>query len=213
VSTVALGVDVGAERLHLVGLSAAGTLTTAEVVAAGDLERFDMLVGTLPIDGVVAVDGPAGPSVGAYANDMTVAPKFRHARGCEVELGRQRRIWVSFATGPGPLTGWMLVAQLLHERVLRGGRRALETYPHGIYTTLCGGRPPKKTTAAGVTERVRLLEQSGFNNPTLPMWSHDGLDAAAAAVVALHAYRGTAEAVLSELDGTSIWLPPQPTQR
>jgi predicted nuclease with RNAse H fold len=210
VETVALGVDVGAERLHVVGLSAAGAFTVTDVVNSRDLDRFRDLVRTLSIEGVVAIDGPAGSSVGAYADDVTISQKFRLARGCEVELGRQRRIWVSFATGPGPLTGWMLVAELVHECVIRAERRALETYPHAVYTTLNGARPPKKSTADGITERVRLLREAGVDDPSLPLWSHDGLDAAAAAIVALHAYRGTAEAVVSERDGTSIWLPPRP---
>jgi predicted nuclease with RNAse H fold len=204
---VAYGVDVGAERIHLVGLAADGSLARASVIAANELEVFASYLAQLPAVGVVAIDGPAGPSVAAYADDETVSAKFRLARGCEVELGRQRRIWVSFATGPEPLTGWMAVAQTLHEQVTASGRLALETYPHAVFSTLLGHRPPKKTTAAGITERVRLLNDAGLVEPTLAMWSHDGLDAAAAALVALHCYRGIATEIRSERDGTAIWLP------
>jgi predicted nuclease with RNAse H fold len=207
---VAFGVDVGAERIHLVGLTIDGSLAFARVIPTSELASFDSCLGRLPPDGVVAIDGPAGPSAAAYTDDETVSPKFRRARGCEVELGRQRRIWVSFATGPEPLTGWMAVAEDLHGRVIGSQRRALETYPHAVFTTLLGRRPSKKTTAAGVTDRVGLLNEAGLHEPTLSMWSHDGLDAAAAAVVALHAHRGTADEIRSSLDGTSIWLPPTP---
>jgi Protein of unknown function (DUF429) len=204
---VAYGVDVGTERIHLVGLASNGSLACVSVIAADELEVFDAYLAQLPALGVVAIDGPAGPSVAAYADDETVSAKFRLARGCEVELGRQRRIWVSFATGPAPLAGWMAVAQTLHERVTASGRQALETYPHGVFSTLLGRRPPKKTTAAGITERVQLLNAAGLVEPTLAMWSHDGLDAAAAALVALHCYREIATEIRSERDGTSIWLP------
>jgi predicted nuclease with RNAse H fold len=211
-SPVAFGVDVGAERIHLVGLAIDGSMAFARVLPTNELASFDACLGRLPPDGVVAIDGPGGPSAAAYADDETVSPKFRRARGCEVELGRQRRIWVSFVTGPEPLSGWMAVAEDLHGRVIRSQRRALETYPHAVFSTLLGRRPPKKTTAAGVTDRVGLLNEAGLQEPTMPMWSHDGLDAAAAAVVALHAYRGTAIEIRSDLDGTSLWLPPTPTK-
>jgi Protein of unknown function (DUF429) len=204
---VVFGVDVGAERIHIVGLAVDGSLASASVVSTSELELVDLLVNELPPDGVVAIDGPAGPSAAAYANDETVSPKFRRARGCEVELGRQRRIWVSFATGPEPLIGWMAVAEDLHRRVIRSQRQALETYPYAVFTTLLGRRPPKKTTAAGVTDRVRLLNEAGLLEPTLPLWSHDGLDAAAAAIVALQAFLGTAQEIRSDRDGTAIWLP------
>jgi hypothetical protein len=105
-SPVAIGVDVAAERIHLVGLAIDGSLTSAAVISTSGLEMFDERLNELPSDGVVAIDGPAAPSVAAYADDATVSPKFRRARGCEVELGRQRGIWVSFATGSEPLSGW-----------------------------------------------------------------------------------------------------------
>ncbi len=213
---VAFGIDVAAERVHLVGLALDGSLASTAVLPASDLhellDQFESFLGELPPDGVVAIDGPAGPSVAAYANDETVSPKFRRARGCEVELGRQRQIWVSFATGPGPLVGWMAVAEELHRRVIQSQRRALETYPYAVFTTLLGRRPPKKTTAAGITDRVRLLNEAGLHEPTLPMWSHDGLDAAAAAIAALQAFLGTADEIRSDRDGTSIWLPQRLTK-
>lgn len=207
-SCVAIGVDVGAEKLHLVSLDAQSRIVAMDTVPSGSLLGFDAYLAHLGKNGVVAIDGPAGPSVGAYAFDAHVSNKFRLARGCEVELGRQRKIWVSFATGPDPLSGWMAVAESVHQRTENAGFRALETYPYAIFTTLLGSRPPKKTSAAGAQERVRLLHASGIRGPNLATRSHDELDAAAAALVALHAYHGTAEAITSPLDHTSIWLPP-----
>ena len=204
---MAVGVDVGAKRLHVVALGIGGEVTNASVVAAADLADFESQLAGLAENAVVAIDGPAGPSVAAYSDEAHLSEKFRLARGCEIELGRQRKIWVSFATGPHPLTGWMAVAQAIHNRVQAAGFRALETYPHAVYATLLGSRPPKKTSRAGLQERVRLLRAAGVDDPSLDSWSHDGLDAAAAALVALHAYRGMADAVTSPRDGTAIWLP------
>lgn len=89
----------------------------------------------------------------------------------------------------------------------RLGHRALETYPHAIYRTLLGRRPAKKTTGIGTMDRVRALKSIGFDHEALAMWSHDALDAAAAALVARQYLDGNAEAITCALDGTSIWLP------
>ena len=72
-----------------------------------------------------------------------------------------------------------------------------------------GSRPPKKTTSAGITARVEALKARGPTEPTLALWSHDGLDAAAAAVVALDHHHGTARRAYCREDDSSIWLPAQ----
>lgn len=182
-------------------------IVATAAISTADLACFDAQLRALVPSGVVAIDGPTGPSVGAYVHDTNVSKKFRYARGCEVELGRQRKIWVSFATGTDPLTGWMAVSQSVHEHTESAGFRALETYPYAVYSTLLGSRPAKKTSATGARQRVQLLRDAGIDDPHLSMWSHDGLDAAAAALVALHAYRGTADSIVSLLDNTAIWLP------
>ena len=204
---MAVGVDVGADRLHLVCLRPGYELAQTAVLDPADRVGVDAWFARLPCECVVAIDGPPAPSAAPFADDATVSPKFRRARGCEVELGRQRGIWVSFATGPGPLTGWMAEAAHVHRLATSLGHRALETYPHAIYRTLLSRRPAKKTTGAGTMDRVGALQSVGFDHEALAMWSHDALDAAAAALVARQYLDGHADAITCAVDGTSIWLP------
>ncbi len=204
--------DVGADRLHVVCLGPAHSLANTVVLDPTDHAGVDEWWASLPPGSVIAIDGPPGPSDQPFRDDLTVSPKFRFARGCEVELGRQRGIWVSFATGPNPLTGWMAVAAGVHRLSERYGHVPLETYPYAIYRTLLSRRPAKKTTALGTIERVHALRDAGMVHETLAMWSHDALDAAAAAVVARQYLDGTADAITCTVDNTSIWLP-QPTAR
>ena len=205
--TMAVGVDVGADRLHLVCLGPAFGISDTAVIDPADRAGVDKWFARLPPQSVIAIDGPPAPSAAPFADDATVSPKFRRARGCEVELGRRRGIWVSFATGPEPLMGWMAEAAHVHRLAGSLGHRALETYPYAIYRTLLGRRPAKKTTGIGTIDRVVALRSAGFDHDALAMWSHDALDAAAAALVARHYADGIADAVTCALDGTSIWLP------
>ena len=204
---MAVGVDVGSDRLHVVCLGPGYEIDDVAVLDPADRMTVAAWFSLLPPTCVVAIDGPPGASAAPFADDATVSPKFRRARGCEVELGRQRGIWVSFATGPEPLTGWMADAAHVHELSTTLGHRALETYPHAIYRTLLGRRPAKKTTGIGTMERVRALRSAGIGHHALAMWSHDALDAAAAALVARQYLDGNADPITCAVDDTSIWLP------
>jgi Protein of unknown function (DUF429) len=205
---VAVGIDVGADRLHVVVLARDLELVCVHVISPSAIHtELDSLFAALPIGASVAIDGPPFPSMQPFRNDLTVSTKFRKARGCEVVLGREHGIWVSFATGPEPLEGWMAVAARVHATANANHHVALETYPHAIYRKLIGARPAKKTTANGITERVGALSKRGLVESTLPMWSHDALDAAAAAIVAADHHNGTATRAYCSLDDTSIWLP------
>lgn len=208
---VGIGIDVGADRVHLVALDASFRVVTTAVMEPGRFEFFESILRSCKGSIAVAIDGPDGPSMAPFRNDPTVSGKFRNARGCEVELGRQRKIWVSFATGPEPLSGWALVASDLFSLTRSFGHRPLETYPYAIFHTLAGRRLPKKTTGAGITARVGTLQSAGLQADWLAMWSHDALDAAAAALVAVHHFRNTAIAIACPLDDTTIWLPPTTT--
>jgi predicted nuclease with RNAse H fold len=86
------------------------------------------------------------------------------------------------------------------------GLETIEVFPYAGFRALAGARLPKKTTAAGIVARVRLLRDRGIDEPHLEMWSHDGLDALLAAVIAL----GPSRAVGHEgpgCDKSKIWLP------
>ena len=202
-----LGVDVGADRLHVVGLDRDMQVCVTAVFDPFDLAPLRALLGSLAPRTPIAIDGPAGPSAAPFAGDLTVSRKFRSARGCEVELGRQRGIWVSFATGTEPLIGWMGVAATVHALAAACGLEPLEVYPHAVFRMLVGTRPPKKTSAAGIVARVDALAGAGVTEPTLALWSHDAVDAAGAVVVALHHAFGTAVPITCAADATTIWLP------
>lgn len=204
---LAVGIDVGADRIHAVMLDESLTVVDGWVASPFDGEAAARLAALKPTS--IAIDGPDGSSAAPYRDDFSLAPKWRTARGCEVELGLQRRIWVSFATPSGPLTGWMAVAADLFDLARRAGHTPLEVYPHAVFRTLAGRRLPKKTTAAGIDARVAALEGAGVSGRHLALWSHDALDAAAAAVVAAHHGLGWAVAVSCTVDNTTIWLPGQ----
>jgi hypothetical protein len=64
-----------------------------------------------------------------------------------------------------------------------------------------------KSRPEGLAARAALLAQAGVAEPSLPLWSHDGLDAGVAALVASSAHP---VAVTCGHDGSAIWLPAEP---
>jgi predicted nuclease with RNAse H fold len=114
----------------------------------------------------------------------------------------------------------MGVAVALHAAFGAAGAIPIEVYPHAAFAELAGGRRlPSKARPAGVERRVALLRTEVGDVPHLGMWSHDGLDAAAAALVAVDRCAGSAVEAgprpgdpvddAGELvdDGSRIWLP------
>lgn len=202
----AMGIDVGADRIHAVVLDETLEVVDTWVADPDDHRGVTARLGLLAPTSI-GIDGPDGPSAAPFRNQLSLAPKWRTARGCEVELGRRSGIWVSFATPEGELVGWMGVAASLFEAARQSRHVPLEVYPHAVYRTLAGRRLAKKTTAVGIDERVAALRSSGVRGAHLSMWSHDGLDAAAAALVAAHHRLGRAEPIHCDLDSTTIWLP------
>ena len=102
---------------------------------------------------------------------------------------------------------WMARGMELFQ-LLEGRAVTIEVYPHSIFRRLAKQTPvPPKSGQAGLRMRVRLLQEAGITAPHLEMWSHDSLDAAAAAVVALARARGEAERVSCDHDGSAMWLP------
>ena len=203
------GVDVGGDRLHAVVLDGARSIVATFVVAPADVGD---LVERLVALGVVraGIDAPDAMSVAAHADDETLAPKFRTGRCGEIALGRERGIWVSWVTPTAPpFAGWMTAGFALHEAATERGIETVEVYPHAAFRVLAGGRrPPSKTTPAGIATRVELLADAGVSGADhMAMWSHDALDAAAAALVVADE---DAVAVTCGHDGSAIWLPSSP---
>jgi predicted nuclease with RNAse H fold len=207
-----VGIDVGASRVDAVRLDAEHRLVDVAVFAASEVAA---VVAWAAGARVAAIDGPDGPSVGAHAEDATLAPKFRRARTGEVALGRHHGLWVSWATPPElPPGGWMDVAAGLHRALEAEGIEALEVYPHGAFRELAaGGRLPSKRTAAGRAQRAALILAEIDRGDRLADGTHDALDAAAAALVAADRTAGVAVAAGPRAgdppgdDGSRIWLP------
>jgi predicted nuclease with RNAse H fold len=202
--TRALGIDVGAERLHCVVLEAGGRIVDARVLRADDLDGVRALAATVS---ATAIDAPAAPSTAPHASDASLSAKFRPARCAEIGLGRLRRVWVPWVTPvAGPFPAWMAVGFTLFDAV-RERPNVVETYPHAVFRTLAAGPVRPKRAADGIAARVALLEAAGVREPRLGMWSHDSLDAIAAAVAALGVLDGSAVGVTCGHDGSAIWLP------
>lgn len=187
------------------GLSVVG----ADVLTdAGDVVAWVASLGRV---GRVAIDAPSGLSTLVHADDLTLAPKFRVARCGEIALGREVGIWVPWvspAVGVAELAPWSSVGLALFAACADAGIEAVETFPHAVFRTLNGGaRVAAKSKPEGLAERAALLRAAGVDEPTLPLWGHDGLDAAAAAVVATDP---EARSVTCGHDGSAIWIPLAP---
>ncbi|HVF32968.1 MAG TPA: DUF429 domain-containing protein [Acidimicrobiales bacterium] len=202
-----VGVDVGASLLHLVALRD-GRVVGADVLPAANAPAIVDWVRAIGDDVRVAIDAPAGLSDGGHVGDVTLAPKFRAARCGEIALGREGGVWVPWVSPPreaAEVPGWISVGLAIFEALRASGFEAVETYPHAVFRALAGGqRVPAKSTPAGIARRAELLRASGIEEPALPLWGHDGLDACAAALVAASP---SPRVFTCGHDGSSIWLP------
>lgn len=179
----AIGIDVGAGRLHLVAViaSPSGELSLAGRLICSSPARCADFCETAAR---VAIDAPSGPSAGAHLADRSVAPKFRAGRCSEIPVpGVPPVSWITPMLGR-PVPGWMASGFEVWAALRSAGHEPVETFPAGCYHRLNGGRwPPRKTLPAGLARRVELLTAAGLDLPPLE-WTHDDLDAAAAALVA-----------------------------
>ncbi|HEX2850344.1 MAG TPA: DUF429 domain-containing protein, partial [Acidimicrobiales bacterium] len=197
---------VGARLLHVVVLDDAGGLVESRVDDTAS-EAVRRLARSLAAAGVTraAVDAPSGLSELPHVGDASLAPKFRAARCGEVALGRDRGIWVPWVSPAGPpVAPWIAVGLSVFAALAGAGIEAVETFPQAVFRTMnAGGRVPAKSRPEGIAARAALLSKAGIDHASLPLWSHDGLDAAAAALVAA----GPSVAVTCGHDGSAIWLP------
>jgi len=202
-----VGIDVGTRQLHAVALDEHARVVGVAVL---DATRPDAVVGWTAAADAVAVDAPDRWSTAPHATDDDLSPKFRTARCGEIALAREHRVWVPWVTPTRPVEGWIRVGIDLFAALRAAGHEPVEVYPHAVFCALGGRRPPPKQQLAGAEARIRLLESAGLTATSLPMWSHDALDAAAAALVALHHANGVARPATCGHDGSAIWLPALP---
>jgi hypothetical protein len=209
-----VGIDLGARALHVVTLTDADAgrrlaVHDAQVLTPDALDGLaDLAAGATAI----AIDAPAGPSVGAHVDDAGLAPKFRTARCGEIALGRQAHIWVPWPTpiAPADAPGWMQVGFAAWAVCRAHGPEPLEVYPAGAFRVLAGGRVAPKSTPAGLDARRALLTRVVTPPPGFAMWSHDGLDAMVAALTAADHARGRATGhghTDPGCDTVAVWLP------
>jgi predicted nuclease with RNAse H fold len=216
VTTRALGIDLGASALHLAVLDGDGPaglqVRAATTVDATDL---DAVVAAAAGADAIAIDAPAAPSIAVHRDDETISRKFRVARCGEIALGEQARIWVPWVTPPDPdaVPGWMRVGFSVWDALAAAGHQPIEVYPAGVFRVLAGHVPPKKTTPAGRRARIDLLAPAVDLPVEIGHWSHDALDALAAALTAHRCATGLARACGHDdpaCDGSAIWLPVPP---
>lgn len=205
--TMYVGIDVSAKCLHCVAIDDAGRIQS---VRLADPDEAVELVPAYTSPVIVAVDAPSSLSTRPHAADPNprLAPKFRPARCAEIELNLRHRIAVPWVTPAGPpVPPWMEAGFRVFEAFGSAGVEVIEVYPHAAFRVLYGSRLPRKTTRQGVSLRVDALASRGISGNTLPMWSHDGLDALVAAVVARDYANEDAVRVTCGHDDSAIWLP------
>lgn len=198
------GVDVGAAFLHCVVLDAKARVIDAVVF---ETEAISSFVEWSRAIQRVAVDAPAELSTAPHAEDVSLSPKFRAARCAEIALGRERGIWVPWVAPAGDPSGWIATGLEVFRALRDACVPVIETYPYAVFRVLAEERLPPKSRPAGIKARAKLLRQAGVEEASLELWSNDGLDALAAALVALRHQAGTAQPVGCGHDTSVIWLP------
>jgi predicted nuclease with RNAse H fold len=202
-----VGIDVAGSGIHCVALSADGHVTDAAVIPA---QAIDQVIEWLSGAEAVAIDSPEDLSRAPHADDLTLSKKFQHGRCAEIELGRAFKIWVPWVTPTRePIPAWMQVGFSLFSALKASGHRPIEVFPYAGFSVLAGSRARllPKQTFGGVLARVGLLAARGVKEASLPVWSHDGIDALLAALIARDSREDRARRVTCGHDGSAIWLP------
>ncbi|MGZ4711424.1 MAG: DUF429 domain-containing protein [Acidimicrobiia bacterium] len=208
-----VGIDVAARALDVVvlggdGDGVPGVVTSATVTADDTAALTELTRGAAAI----GIDAPECPSTAPHRDDLALAPKFRTARCGEIALGQQHHVWVPWTTpvDPAATPPWMHVGFATWAALHTDGHRPIEVYPAGAFRVLAGARPPKKTTRAGRLARIAVLAEHVALPAEIEQWSHDGLDALVAALVAAWSTDGRARPAGHTdrgCDGSAIWIP------
>jgi len=211
-----VGIDLGARALHVVTLAASDdrlVVDDAWVLDPAEPTTAVVLAEAVASADAVAIDAPAAPSRACHASDPSLAPKFRTARCGEIAMGQQTRVWVPWPTPPSvdAAPPWMRVGFDTWDACTAAGASPVEVYPAGAFRVLAGARVPPKSRPEGLAARRTLLARHVVPPTGFEMWSHDGLDAAVAALTAAHHAWGTAAAyghADPTCDGSAVVLPP-----
>jgi predicted nuclease with RNAse H fold len=183
-----VGIDVSADAAYVVVLGRDSRVLDCAVFA--DEMKAASAIGDATR---VAIDAPDRPSTLPHLADATLPPKFQTARCAEIAL-RAAGFAVPWTTPPteSKIPPWMQYGFRLWSQFREDGHEPLEVYPYAIFRLLADVKLPKKSRWSGRWARIEALRRAGVDEASLPMWGHDGLDAAAAALVALLAASGNA---------------------
>lgn len=199
------GVDVGADRLHCVVIDASGDVVRSAVFGVQGDQMPSHAVAWLENTSCVAIDAPR-ELAGGHSHGSRRG-KFALARCAELALGECFGIWVPWVTPAEQslLRNWMKIGQLLFS--VLDSTRVLEVFPYAIFRVWAASTLQAKGSVEGLAQRLALLQSHGIELPNdAEMWSHDGVDALAAAAVARDYRDGCAVAVRGDHDDSCIWV-------
>jgi predicted nuclease with RNAse H fold len=209
--STAVGIDLGATAIYAVKLQAGNGLPSvadARVFLPDELGELDEFCGGAT---AVAIDAPATLSTNPHGDEEDLPPKFRPARCCEVASLRTAGVppvpWITPLVG-AEVPGWMQTGFRVWE-VLRS-HAPMEVYPHACFYRLNGSKQPvSKQKVEGRLQRVELLRAHVELPVGADVWSHDGLDAAVAALVAHQGREGAVQVPheCANFDGSELWVP------
>jgi hypothetical protein len=92
--------------------------------------------------------------------------------------------------------------------VWSAAHEVLEVFPHAVFAELAGHRLPRKQTTEGRRARLLALARELSLPAGADLWGHDAIDAAGAAVVAVHRIDGVARPTACGWhDHPPMWLP------
>lgn len=208
-----LGIDVHLNRLTVACIDEKLKVISIADISIEELDR--KIEETTPI--IIAVDAPYGLNKGLMNNE-----EFRHNLKGKLEGHYNKKVseymlsmrGINPFSTPGDIdevTGWnswmhsgfdayQIIEKLeymhmneVNCNIVDNG--IIETFPHGCFTVLAGHIPQKKSTDAGLEERIQLLDNLGFKNirSLLHGSKHgigDKLDALVAAYTALMTRKG-----------------------
>jgi predicted nuclease with RNAse H fold len=170
---IAVGIDLGATRVHVARLAEDDSIEVRVTTAIDDVVEW------CADAGAIAIDAPSDPATGRI-HPGTHSNKFAVARCNEIAAGEQLGIWVPWVTPRlDDAPAWMRTGFAVWAALRGAAHEPVEVFPAGCFWLLNGRRwPPKKSTREGRDARRALLGLDA----DLP--THDHLDAAMAAVVA-----------------------------
>jgi predicted nuclease with RNAse H fold len=159
-----VGIDPGASAIHCVVLDASRRMVDGHVLPAeASRDLLEVAAGATAI----AIDAPA-----ALSTHHTLTTRRCHPNSARRAAARSRSAASTDCGFPGvtpvagaAVPGWMRVGFRLYAQLAANGHTPIEVFPHAGFRLLAGRVVPKKTTMAGVRERIAVLEGEDVTAP------------------------------------------------